>query len=68
MNINFDMNFKKYNLLIRNLGKIEKKSKVTLNDQLANGLCKLIIRKFQKSKYYSPFMDNTWGADLVNTQ
>ena len=52
MNINFDMNFKKYNLLIRNLGKIEKKSKVTLNDQLANGLCKLVIRKFQKSKYY----------------
>ena len=61
------MNFRKCNLLIRNLGK-KKKSKVTLNDQLANGIYKLIIPKFQKSRYDSPLMDNTWGADFVNTQ
>ena len=68
MNINFDMSIKKYNFLIRNSVGKEIKSKVPRNDQLGNGLYKSVIRKFRKCKYYSPFMDNTWCADLDNTQ
>ena len=34
------------------------------NEQLAEELHKLIIRKFKKRKVYSAFKDNVWGADL----
>ena len=36
--------------------------------QLANELQKPIIRKFEKSKIYSSFRDNIWGADLADMQ
>ena len=38
------------------------------NEQLAEGLHKLIIRKSKKRKVYSTFKDNIWGADLVDMQ
>ena len=38
------------------------------NLQLAEELCKPIIRKFKKEKVYSGFRDNIWGADLVDVQ
>ena len=36
------------------------------NEQLAEDLQKPIIRKFKKSKVYSTFKDNIWGADLAD--
>ena len=45
------------------------KSKNLLNQQLAEGLHKSIIRKFQKRKvYYSSHKEKTWGADLADMQ
>ena len=38
------------------------------NIQLADELHKPIIRKFKKTKVYSSFRDNIWGADLVDMQ
>ena len=43
--------------------------KLTLqNEQLAEELHKLIIRKFEKRRVYSTFKDNIWGADLGDMQ
>ena len=36
--------------------------------QLAEQLHEPIIRKFNKRKVQSPFIDNVWGADLADTQ
>ena len=36
--------------------------------QLTEGLHKPIIRKFNKRKVQSPFIDNNWGADLTDMQ
>ena len=36
--------------------------------QLAEELHKPIIRKFEKSKIHSPFIDNTWAAGLADMQ
>ena len=38
------------------------------NQQLAKKLLKPIIRKFEKRKVYSPFIDNIWGADLADME
>ena len=38
------------------------------NEQLAEELCKSIIRKLKKKKVYSTFKDNIWGADLADMQ
>ena len=38
------------------------------NKQLAEELHKPIIRKFNKRKVHSPFIDNVWGADLADMQ
>ena len=38
------------------------------NQQLAEGLHKLVIRKFEKRKVYSTFKDNIWGVDLADMQ
>ena len=38
------------------------------NYQLANELCKPIIRRFKKRKIYSSFRDNIWGVDLADMQ
>ena len=38
------------------------------NQELAEKLPKPIIRKFEKQKVHSPFMDNIWGADLTDMQ
>ena len=38
------------------------------NQQLAEKLSKLIVRKFEKWKVYSSFIDNMWGADLSDMQ
>ena len=38
------------------------------NEQLAEELHKLSIRKFKKRKVHSTFKDNIWGADLADMQ
>ena len=38
------------------------------NKQLAEGLHKPIIRKFNKRKVHSAFIDKIWGADLADIQ
>ena len=38
------------------------------NKKLAEELHKPIIRKFNKRKVHSPFVDNIWGADLADIQ
>ena len=44
------------------------KNKVTSNKELAEELHKPIIKKFEKWKVYSSFIDNIWGADLADMQ
>ena len=36
------------------------------NKELAEELCRPIIRKFKKGKVHSSFIDNIWGADLAD--
>ena len=36
------------------------------NQELAEQLHKPIIRKFEKQKVYSPFMENIWGTDIFS--
>ena len=43
-------------------------NEIKQNLQLAKELHKRIIRKFKKSKVYSGFKDNIWGADLADMQ
>ena len=38
------------------------------NKRLAEELHKPVIRKFNKRKVHSPFIDNIWGADLGDMQ
>ena len=38
------------------------------SQELAEELYKQIIRKFEKQKVYSPFIDNIWGDYLADMQ
>ena len=44
------------------------KSEIISNQELAEELHKPIIRKFEKRKVYSSFIDNIWSADLADMQ
>ena len=44
------------------------KNEIISNKELAEELHKPIIRKFNKRKVQLPFIDNIWGADLVDIQ
>ena len=44
------------------------KSEVMSNQELPKELLKPIIKKFEKQKVYSSFIDNIWGADLADMQ
>ena len=44
------------------------KNDIKENQQLANELHKLIIRKFKKGQVYYSFKDNIWGVDLADMQ
>ena len=41
-------------------------NEIMQNEELAKELCKQIIRKFEKRKVHSSFIDNIWGADLAD--
>ena len=44
------------------------KSEIMSNQELAEDSHKQIIRKFEKRKVHSSFIDNIWGADLPDIQ
>ena len=44
------------------------KNEVMSNKELAEELYKPVIRKFEEQKVCSPFIDNSWGADLADMQ
>ena len=44
------------------------KSENMTNQELAEKLDKVNIRKLQKQKVYSPFIDKIWGADFADMQ
>ena len=44
------------------------KNEIISNKELAEELHKPVIRKFEKRKVHSPFIDNIWGADLADMQ
>ena len=44
------------------------KNEIIPNKELADELHKPIIRKCNKRKVHSPFIDNIWGADLADMQ
>ena len=42
------------------------KNEIISNKELGEELHKPIIRKFEKGKVHSPFIDNIWSADLAD--
>ena len=44
------------------------KNEIISNIELAKELHKPILRKFNKRKVHSPFIDNIWGKDLADMQ
>ena len=44
------------------------RSEIIRNQELEEEIHKPIIRKFEKRKIYSSFIENIWGADLANKQ
>ena len=56
------------NFLIKKLLVAVLKNKVICNKELAEELHKPIIRKFQKRKGHSFFIDNIWGTRLGDVQ
>ena len=44
------------------------KNEIISNKELAKELHKLMIRKCEKSKVISRFIDNNWGVDLADMQ
>ena len=44
------------------------KKRIISNKDLAEKLQTPIMRKFEKRKVQSPFIDNIWGADLAAMQ
>ena len=44
------------------------KNKIMSNKELAKELHKPIIRKFEKRKVHSSFIDNIWGAYLADME
>ena len=53
------------NFLIKKISGGTVKNEITSNNELAAELQKPIIRKFEKIKVLSTFIDNIWGADLA---
>ena len=57
-----------YKLFDRNTSGGTVKNEIISNKELEEELHKPIIRKFEKRKVHSSFIDNIWGADLADMQ
>ena len=57
-----------YNFFYKKTSGSSIKNENISNKELAKELHKPVIRKFNKRKVHSPFIDNIWGADLADTQ
>ena len=57
-----------YNFFVKKTTGGAVKNKIIQNNKLAEELHKQIIRKFQKRKAHSSFVDNIWGAALADMQ
>ena len=57
-----------YKYFDKKTSSISVKSEVMPNQQLAEELHKPVIRKFERRKVHSSFIDNDWGADLSDMQ
>ena len=55
-----------YNFLWQKNSPETVKNEIVSNTELAEELRKPIIKKFEKRKVDSPFIDNMWGADLAD--
>ena len=55
-----------YNFLWQKNSPETVKNEIVSNKELAEELRKPIIKKFEKRKVDSPFIDNMWGADLAD--
>ena len=56
------------NFLIKSLYVLLLKARLFQTSILAEELHQIINRKFEKRKVYLSFIDNIWGADLVDMQ
>ena len=43
-------------------------SKISVNEQLAEELHKLVTKKFKRRKVYARFKDNIWVADIAEIE
>ena len=68
MDINMDLRQCSISFLIKNILVVVLKMKIFLNKELADELHEPIIRKFNKIKVHSFFIDCIWGADLADMQ
>ena len=57
-----------YNLFDKKASSGTVKNENNSNKELVKELHKPIIRKFNKRKVHSPFIDNIWGTDLADMQ
>ena len=55
-----------YNFLWQKNSPETVKNEIVSNKESAEELRKPIIKKFEKRKVDSPFIDNMWGADLAD--
>ena len=55
-----------YNFLWQKNSPETVKNELVSNKELAEELRKPIVKKFEKRKVDSPFIDNMWGADLAD--
>ena len=62
-----DINMELLQWLIKTSGGAIKNKNMS-NKELTEELHKPFIRKFNKIKVHSHFIDNTWGADLADMQ
>ena len=68
MDINVDLLQWSINFLIKNTSGSGIKNKNISNKELAEELHKQVIKKFNKRKVHSSFLDNIWSTDLADTQ
>ena len=68
MDFNVDLLQWFINFLVKKTSGSGIKNKNISNRELAEELHKPFIRKFDKRKVHSPFLDNIWGADLADMQ